>query len=103
MDTAKTIDLTCHNRPDLPQFKVMLSSLDPMGLPIATLVLSGKEADDGLYIPAVIRSRHGCGGRRISYLYVGDSKMSATNTRAFIQAGGDYYLTPLAVVGDVGE
>jgi hypothetical protein len=70
MDTAKTIDLTCHNRPDLPQFKVMLSSLDPMGLPIATLVLSGKEADDGLYIPAVIRSRHGCGGRRISYLYV---------------------------------
>ena len=63
------------HRPDLPQFKVMLSTLDPMGLPIATLVLSGKETDDGLYVPAVIRSRHalGCGGR----LYVGDSKMSA--------------------------
>ena len=93
------------HRPDLPQFKVMLSTLDPMGLPIATLVLSGKEADDGLYIPAVIRSRHalGCGGRRSSYLYVGDSKMSATDTKAFIQSGGDYYLTPLSGVGDVPE
>jgi transposase len=89
------------HRPDLPQFKVMLSTLDPMGLPIATLVLSGKEADDGLYIPVVIRSRHafGCGGR----LYVGDSKMSALDTRAFIQSGGDYYLTPLSGVGDVPE
>ncbi|MBM4341597.1 MAG: IS1634 family transposase [Deltaproteobacteria bacterium] len=89
------------HRPDLPQFKVMLSSLDPMGLPIATLVLSGSEADDGLYIPAVIRSRHalGCGGR----LYVGDSKMSAIDTRAFIQSGGDYYLTPLSCVGDVPQ
>jgi transposase len=29
--------------------------------------------------------------------------MSASDTRAFIQAGGDYYLTPLAGVGDVGE
>jgi len=93
------------HRPDLPQFKVMLSSLDPMGLPIATLVLPGSDADDGLYIPAVIRSRHalGCGGRRSSYLYVGDSKMSATNTRAFIQSGGDYYLTPLSGVGEVPE
>lgn len=87
------------HRPDLPQFKVMLSALDPMGMPLATLVLAGSEADDGLYIPAVIRARQslGCGG----HLYVGDSKMSAMDTRAFIQAGGDYYLTPLAQVGDV--
>jgi transposase len=88
------------HRPDLPQFKVMLSSLDPMGLPVATLVLPGGEADDGLYIPAVIRSRHALG---CNHLYVGDSKMSATDTRAFIQAGGDYYLTPLAGVGGVPE
>ena len=84
------------HRPDLPQFKVMLSSLDPMGLPIATLALSGSEADDGLYIPAIIRSRHalGLGGR----LYIGDSKMSAIDTRAFIHSGGDYYLTPLSIL-----
>lgn len=87
------------HRPDLPQFKVMLSALDPMGMPLATLVLAGSEADDGLYIPAVIRAHQslGCGG----HLYVGDSKMSAMDTRVFIQAGRDYYLTPLAQVGNV--
>jgi transposase len=87
------------HRPDLPQFKVMLGTLDPMGMPLTTLVLPGSEADDGLYIPAIIRARQalGCGG----HLYVGDSKMSALGTRAFIQAGGDYYLTPLARIGDV--
>jgi len=87
------------HRPDLPQFKVMLGALDPMGLPLATLLLAGNEADDGLYIPAIIRSRQvlGMGGR----LYIGDSKMSALDTRAFIQACGDYYLTPLSGVGDV--
>lgn len=29
-------------------------------------------------------------------LYVGDSKMGARETRAFVQAGGDYYLMPLS-------
>jgi len=89
------------HRPDLPQFKVMLGTLDPMGMPLTTLVLPGSEADDGLYIPAIIRARQalGCGG----HLYVGDSKMSALDTRAFIQAGGDYYLTPLARIGDVPD
>jgi len=40
------------HRPDLAQFKVMLSTLDPLGLPLACEVVSGERADDGLYIPA---------------------------------------------------
>jgi transposase len=72
-----------------------------MGLPLATLVLPGNEADDGLYIPTVIRARQALG--QGSHLYVGDSKMSAVDTRIFIQAGGDYYLTPLPRTGDVPE
>jgi len=89
------------HRPDLPQLKVMLGTIDPMGMPLATLVLPGNEADDGLYIPTVIRARQilSPGG----HLYVGDAKMSALDTRAFIQAGEDYYLTPLAQIGDVPE
>jgi len=89
------------HRPDLPQLKVMLGTVDPMGMPLAALVLPGNEADDGLYIPTVIRARQvlGQGG----HLYVGDAKMSALDTRAFIQAGGDYYLTPLAQIGDIPE
>lgn len=89
------------HRPDLPQLKVMLGTLDPMGMPLAALVLPGNEADDGLYIPTVIRARQVLG--QGSHLYVGDAKMGALDTRAFIQAGGDYYLTPLAQIGDVPE
>jgi len=42
------------HRPDLPQLKVMLSALDPLGLPRATQVVAGKVADDPLYLPAVV-------------------------------------------------
>ena len=88
-------------RPDLAQLKVMLAALDPLGMPVATLVVAGNRDDDGLYIPAIRRARPvvGQGGR----LYIGDSKMGALGTRAFVQAGGDYYLTPLARTGKVQE
>jgi transposase len=36
--------------PSRPQIKVMMASLDPMGMPLATNVLSGEQADDGLYL-----------------------------------------------------
>jgi len=82
------------HRPDLPQLKVMLSVLDPLGLPVATQVVSGERADDPLYIPAIEQvsaslNEHGL-------LYVGDCKMAALETRAFVQAQQDYYLCPLA-------
>ena len=50
------------HRPDLAQFKVMLGALDPLGLPVATLVVSGDMADDGLYVPSIAGS-HGVLGR----------------------------------------
>src|SRR3972149_9824 len=80
-------------RPDLVQFKVMLGTLDPLGMPLATLVPAGNEADDGLYLPTIERVRRivGQGGQ----LYVGDSKMSALATRAALAQAGDYYLMPL--------
>jgi transposase len=82
------------HRPDLPQLKVMLSALDPLGLPVATQVVSGERADDLLYIPTIEQvsaslNEHGL-------LYVGDCKMAALETRAFVQAQQDYYLCPLA-------
>jgi len=84
------------HRPDLPQVKVMVSALDPLGMPVATDVVPGQRADDPLYIPAIARVREGLGRRGL--LYVGDCKMGALETRAYIQAGGDYYLCPLAEV-----
>jgi transposase len=80
------------------QYKLMLASLDPMGLPLAVDVVSGDRADDPLYLPCYQRvkqvlSEHGV-------LVVGDSKMSAWSTRASIAAGEDFYLTPLAHLKD---
>jgi transposase len=82
------------HRPDLPQLKVMLSALDPLGLPLATQVVAGKAADDPLYIPAIQQVSQSLPEHGV--LYVGDCKMAALSTRAYVQAQGDYYLCPLA-------
>jgi transposase len=81
------------HRPDLAQLKVMLATLDPLGLPLATQVVSGNSADDPLYIPAIEQVRAILNQKGV--LFVGDSKMSALETRRTIDAGDDYYLTPL--------
>jgi transposase len=87
------------HRPDLAQFKAMLASLDPLGMPLATLVVPGDTADDPLYEPAITRARQVVGqGER---LYIGDSKMAALQTRAFLHTGGDHYLTSLPRTGEV--
>ena len=82
------------HRPDLPQLKVMLAALDPLGLPLATQVVAGNVADDPLYLPAVRQVSQSL--QEQGLLYVGDCKMAALSTRAFLHAQGDYYLCPLA-------
>ena len=89
------------HRPDLAQFKVMLATLDPMGAPLVTQVVSGNRADDGLYIPAVDQTRRVVGQKGL--LYIGDSKMEALDIRAHLAVGGDYYLTPLSKKGGHAE
>ena len=87
-------------RPDLPQIKVMQAVLDPLGMPLATDVVSGERADDPLYRPCIERVQQSLGRRGL--LFVGDCKMAAHATRAFIALGGDYYLCPLPQV-QLGE
>jgi transposase len=82
------------HRPDLPQVKIMMSALDPLGLPVATDVVPGQRADDPLSVPAITRGRESLG--RCGLLYVGDCKMAALDTRANSHAGGDDYLCPLS-------
>jgi len=55
------------HRPDLPQVKVMLSTLDPLGMPLATEVVSGERADDRLYVPTIIEVRKGLDRRGLLY------------------------------------
>lgn len=84
------------HRPDLAQVKIMLSTLDPLGMPIATEVLSGDKADDPLYIPAIDRVRSTL--KQSGLLYIGDCKMASSSTRAHVASGGDYYLCPLSAL-----
>jgi len=79
--------------PDRPQFKIACAILDPLGMPLATAVVPGNESDDPLYVPAIaaVRQSLGVGGRT----YVGDCKMAALATRAFVAQGNDFYLCPL--------
>ena len=80
------------------QFKIMLSTVDPMGLPIAVDVISGDKADDPLYLPCYRRSQAILDKKGL--LYVGDTKMSALATRGEIHNDEAFYLTPLAYIGE---
>jgi transposase len=83
-------------RPDLPQIKVMQAVLDPLGMPLATDVVSGERADDPLYLPCIERVQASV--RRHGLLYVGDCKMASRETRARLVGPGDFYLCPLPQV-----
>ncbi|MBN1935451.1 MAG: transposase [Anaerolineae bacterium] len=76
------------------QFKMMLASLDPLGLVLVADVVAGDRADDPLYVPCYRRMKQTI--KQQGLLIVGDCKMSASETRAVIVQGGDYYLSPLA-------
>lgn len=89
------------HRPDLAQLKVMLASLDPLGMPLVTQIVAGNSADDGLYRPAIEEARKVVGQKGL--LYLGDSKMEALETRAYLEAGDDYYLAPLSLKGGQAE
>ena len=41
--------------PSLPQIKLAATSLDPLGMPLASEVVSGETADDGLYLGLIER------------------------------------------------
>jgi transposase len=80
--------------PDRPQLKIAAGVLDPLGLPLVTAVAPGNATDDPLYVPVIqaVQQSFGVGGRT----YVGDCKMAALATRAFVAAGKDFYLCPLS-------
>src|SRR5882672_8071695 len=87
--------------PTRPQIKVMMGALDPLGMPLATDVLSGERADDGLYIPIIKRIEAGLSPGGL--LFVGDCKMRAFATRAYMAGRQHGYLAPLPLTGGTAE
>jgi transposase len=81
------------DRDDLPQIKIPLATLDPLGMPVTTLVVPGNCADDPLYVPEIkkVQRAFGKGGKT----FVMDCKGAALATRAYLASSGDYYLCPL--------
>lgn len=89
------------HRPDLRQFKEVLSTLDPLGIPLCSATVAGHCADDPLYLPVWQRMVKVIG--RADFLVVGDCKLASLANRAHIQAGGGYYLAPLPMTGDTPD
>ena len=87
--------------PTRPQIKVMMGSLDPLGRPLSTDVLSGERADDGLDLPIMERLRTGL--KHPGLLFVGDWKMRALETRAYLARHQDWSLSPLPLTGATAE
>ena len=87
--------------PTRPQIQVMLGSFAPLGMPLATDVLSGERADDGLDIPIIRRIR--TGWTTPGLLFVGDGKRRALETRASLARHQEWYLSPLPLTGATAE
>jgi transposase len=58
------------HRPDLRQLKVMLATLDPLGVLVGADVVAGNIADDGLYVPMIARLRTTLPAKGL--LYIGE-------------------------------
>ncbi len=87
--------------PTRPQITVLMGSLDPLGMPLSTDVLSGERADDGFSIPMLERIRTGL--NKTGLLFVGDGKMRALDTRASLARHQDWYVSPLPLTGGTAE
>jgi transposase len=83
--------------PSLRQIKLMQAALDPLGLPLVTHIVQGERADDELYTPVIAQVLQIL--QKQGLLFVGDCKMSALATRAYLQGTHNFYLSPLAMVG----
>jgi len=86
------------HRPDLRQFKEVLGTLDPVGMPLATAVVSGEQADDPQYLPTWQRLVEVIG--HAGFLTVGDCKLASLSNRAQIHTRGGFYLAPLPLTGN---
>jgi transposase len=82
------------DRDDLPQLKVAVAALDPLGMPACTLVVPGNDSDDPLYVPLIQQIQQSCG--KGGKTYVMDCKGAALATRAYLVSTGDFYLGPLS-------
>jgi transposase len=85
------------HRPDLRQYRQLLGTLDPAGVPLVSETLVGNGADDPVYVPTWERLAEVIGHK--DFIYIADSKAAAHQTRAHLAAAGGHYCFPLPKTG----
>ncbi len=83
------------HRPDLVQYRQMLATLDPMGMPLLGATLSGNGTDESHYLPTWQQLVEIIGHK--DFLFLADSKGSTWHNRAKINQKGGIYCFPLAM------
>jgi transposase len=84
-------------RPDLLQYRQLLATLDPMGMPLVSTTLEGNGADDPLYFPTWQKIAQVIGHKK--FVFIADCKAGAIATRAAIAANRGIYCVPVAMSG----
>ena len=84
-------------RPDLLQYRQLLATLDPMGMPLVSATLEGNGADDPLYFPTWQKMAQVIGHKK--FVFIADCKAGAIATRAQIAANGGIYCVPVPMSG----
>jgi transposase len=80
-------------RSDQPFCKIMVSTLDPISLPIAVEIIKGGGPDSDHYMTNIKRVQDTLPNK--GNLYVGDSQLGSMSNRLAIHTSEDYYLMPL--------
>jgi transposase len=81
------------DRDDLPQIKIAMSTLDPLGMPVTIFAVPGNCADDPLYVPEIKKVQQAFPQPGKSFVM--DCKGAALGIRAYLVSSNDYYLCPL--------
>lgn len=84
-------------RPDLLQYRQLLGTLDPAGIPLVSATLSGNGADDPLYWPTWQQMVKVIGHKQ--FVFLADCKAAAIATRGQMAAKGGIYCFPAPMSG----
>ena len=86
-----------NHRPDLRQYRQLLGTIDPAGVPLVSETLAGNGADDPVYLPTWRRLVKVIGHK--DFIYIADCKAAAHQTRAQLAQAGGNYCFPLPMTG----
>ncbi|MBD2518977.1 IS1634 family transposase [Nostoc sp. FACHB-973] len=84
-------------RPDMLQYRQLLATLDPMGMPLVSATLEGNGADDPLYFPTWEKIVKVIGHNK--FVFIADCKAGSVATRGQIAANHGIYCVPLPMSG----